>query len=194
MPKSQLYGMPARYLATPPTLSDGDFTPLLVNENGALITSGGGGGGSYTFENGLTEADGTVKLGGELSTPLFLLNPDGQTGGIVIGLGFDEVSQPTDTFGSEIMLGAGYIAFLALDSSGDSPVMNQFGFNATSIASTAYPNTRDDSAEVEPINFLYTDDGGIFYSAPITKIIPTPPPSGNYSLKSADGVMSWVAD
>lgn len=39
MVRSQLYGMPARYLATPPTLQDGAAVPLLVNVNGALITS-----------------------------------------------------------------------------------------------------------------------------------------------------------
>lgn len=45
MPKSSLFGMPARYLATPPTLSDGDAVPLLVDINGALIVTSGGGGG-----------------------------------------------------------------------------------------------------------------------------------------------------
>jgi len=41
MPKSSLYGMPARYLATPPTLTDGDAVPLLVNQSGALVVTGG---------------------------------------------------------------------------------------------------------------------------------------------------------
>lgn len=39
MPKSQLYGNVARYLATPPTLTDGDFSPLMVDQTGALIVS-----------------------------------------------------------------------------------------------------------------------------------------------------------
>lgn len=46
MLKSNLYGMPARYLATPPVLSDGDAVPLLVDQAGALITSGGSSGSS----------------------------------------------------------------------------------------------------------------------------------------------------
>lgn len=56
MPKSSLFGMPARYLATPPTLSDGDAVPLLVDENGALVTTNSGGSitpseESYTVSN-----------------------------------------------------------------------------------------------------------------------------------------------
>lgn len=43
MPKSELYGMPARYLATPPILTNGAAVPLLVNINGALITSSSNG-------------------------------------------------------------------------------------------------------------------------------------------------------
>ncbi len=37
--RKQLYGNVARYLANPPTLVDGDYVPLLVDENGALIIS-----------------------------------------------------------------------------------------------------------------------------------------------------------
>lgn len=46
-------GMPARYLASPPTLNDGDATALLVDENGALVISGTPVpvGQAYTTEN-----------------------------------------------------------------------------------------------------------------------------------------------
>lgn len=46
--------------------SSGSNTKYL-NEKGLWTTPAGGGGGSYTFENGLTEDTGTVKLGGELT-------------------------------------------------------------------------------------------------------------------------------
>lgn len=93
--RSSLYGLPARYLATPPTLNDGDAVPLLVNSQGALITEGGGG-SSVTASNGLTAVGSDIQLGGTLSTStqidangndLSIIDSTGTSNTIGIGVG-----------------------------------------------------------------------------------------------------------
>ena len=47
---------------------------------------------------------------------------------------------------------------------------NAFTVYENTIASTAYPQTRDDSGTTPPINFLYTDANGVVQSAPTALI------------------------
>lgn len=54
---------------------------------------------------------------------------------------------------------------------GAGSIVNEFEVKRESISSTAYPNTRDDSATTPPINFLYTNSTGVHQSAPISVIL-----------------------
>lgn len=165
------------------TTASSEYDGETINDHPMLVTivggGGGGGGDSYDFANGLTEADGTVKLGGQITERVDLdidADADGlyinHAGGSNIGISAGQATLGVTG------LNAGYISMypsmvgIAAESGGGA-VQNLILLQPGSLTLTSLPSSRDDSDSTTPANFLYTSTDGVVLSSPLSEISPT---------------------
>ncbi len=137
-----------------------------------------------TITGSISGATATVQYGLGLSDVLYVNNVSGvfQSGDVLTGgssgLTANWVSTVIAPLNS-IAIGdgsgtGGFVSSIAIGQGAVNTAPGQFligqvgGFGIHQVTIPAYPSTRDDSADVAPTNFLYTDTSGNVLSSPIT--------------------------